>query len=709
MRRVVRLYAVLVLLGPLTGSAQTQAPAFPAGTERVIVDVVVTDAQGRPVSGLTREDFRLEEEGTAQTIVEFEAIDVMAGADAAEEPRPPSSISSNAAPRTSPRVFLVLFDDLGLSPHSADKVRRALRGFFETKLRDSDCVTLVPSAGGAWWSGCLGEDRADLTAALEAPKGRRLPDTSQERMSDEEARRIDVHRDAEAIQHVALRYAALGLALPMEPGLEAAGTLTENLQATSAAGSLVRSIARDVYARARQRSESVLRSLERALLALGGGRGRRAVILASDGFVQDEALPGFRRVRDAARRSNAALYFVDARTLAGTETRGGPELPMLPDPENNYRYASLASEYAAAENAGSEGLAADTGGFRVSGNDLESGLGRISGESRMFYLLGYEPSERKQDGRFRKIQVEVRRPGVKVRARKGYYAGRAVAEKPTAEGPPPEARVALDALDERRAIPLRMTAYVFGNAADGRARVLLNAEADPAGLTLAQKADRFAGAIQSYSTVAARDTGEVGQKERALDLGLRPEVFRQMATTWLPVTHTYELPPGRYQARMVVVDRDSGRTGSVRHAFDVPLLQGLRLTTPVLTDTLVPDRDPDAPARAVPLARRSFAVGSRLVCSVDVLGARLAEGAPQVEIGYEVRRGEGSIAARADPRLLVPDAKGTLSDLFRLTLNRPGEYELRLRARDRVAGEEAAASERFTVVAAPPAASEAPR
>ena len=341
-----------------------------------------------------------------------------------------------------------------------------------------------------------------------------------------------------------------------------------------------------VYQNTRARNERVLHTVERAIRALGGGRGRRVAVLASDGFVRDQRLPGYERVREAARRANAALYFVDAEHKDADI--GAADLPAHPDPNNEFSYVAVAREYAMQESAGAEMLAADTGGFTVKGTDLDLGLGLIGAESRVFYLLGYAPSELGKSGRFRKIKVSVRRPGVKVRARTGYYPGPAAVEDSPKDAPPPAALQALDAVHDARELPLRMKAYVLGNASGGRVNLLLAAEVDPAALALKPAGERLAGVVTSYSMLASRDRAEVGRKDRVHELALRPEAMAGMATTWLPVSHLYKLAPGRYQARLVVLDRGSGRTGSVRLTFEVPGPEGLRLTTPMLTDVLAP-------------------------------------------------------------------------------------------------------------------------
>lgn len=694
--------AVVLLLtfGPVPAGAP-QIPSFPSEAKRVTVDVVVTDQDGRPIAGLKREDFVVEENDVVQPILEFEAVDV---ADARSLPPADAvhpGVAENVAADGPGRSFFVVLDDVNLTPASAARARTAVAKFLEVHVREGDRVTLAPTGGAAWWSGRMTDDRTDLLASLASLRGRHTKDSRHERISDYEAMLIEVRRDRETLAHVAERFSLHGLIGP-------APTITEDDPDRppldlGQGDALVRATASEVYARAKQRTLATLRSLERAMLALSGGRGRRAVILASEGFIHDEGLPELQRVREAARRSNAVLYFIDAASLHGADF-GGTDIPHIPDPLTSPTFASTQREYESMAGMGAVALAEDTGGFAVRNtNDLAAGFGRISGESRTFYLLGYEPSDKSTRYRYRKIQVQVRRPRVTVRARKGYYAGedpRAATAAPVILAPgeaPTEALRALDSPNAERGIPLRMTTYVLGTAAEGRAKVLLVAEADPDALDLLDAGgDTLKGALESFSSVAARDTGELGRRERILDLNLRPEVLVQMVKTWIPVSHSFELPAGRYQATLVVRDKSSGRVGSIRDEFEVPHLPGLRVTTPILTDT---QRGLAGALVPVPIARRKFAPGTRLFCSFAVEGAGRGDEGPRVAVTYEVRRSAGTVVTRAGPTPLVPDGEGTLASRFALTLNRPGIYEMHITARDERSGEEASAMESFIVEA----------
>jgi VWFA-related protein len=687
---------VLLLLAGGSPGVVAQAPRFASEAKRVTVDVVVTDGKGQPIAGLTREDFVVKENGVVQSVLEFEAVDVSEAVAAAPAAEPPPAVVTNLVREEAGRSFLVVLDDLNLEAASAEAVKKAVVKFLDVTVREGDVVTLAPTGGGAWWSGRLIHDRDDLVASLQTVRGRRLRDTRAERMSDYEAMLIETQRDPEALSHVSERMALYGL---IGPAPDISDDPTRAPLDLGQGHILVRAGASEVYARAKERNQQTLHSLERAMNALAGGRGRRAVILASDGFIHDERLPEFLRVRDAARRANAVLYFIDARGLRDPAF-DSLDVPLVHD-EVSSNFASLEREYESLSGAGAQNLAEDTGGFAIRNtSDLAGALARISRESRTFYLLGYEPADQKADGRFRKIEVMVRRPGVSVRARKGYYAEggkRDAAVKPAPFGEaPPAALIALDAANPAREIPIRMMAYVLGGAAAGHATVVLAAEADPAALLLEDGGTTQKGALETFSSLAARDTGAVTRRERLVELDLKPEARARVATTWVPVSHSYELPPGRYQASLAVRDKRSGRVGSVRQQFEVPLLPGLRVTTPILTDAFQRAGEGAVP---VPIARRAFAPGTRLVCAFAVEGARRGgdTGDPRVTITYEVRRRDGSVVTRAWPTPLPLDGHGALAGQFSLTLNRPGGYEMHIRARDELSGEQATAVQAFVV------------
>jgi VWFA-related protein len=683
----------------------SQGPAFPSGVELVTVDVVVLDKQGDPVEGLRAEDFSVEEDGRPQAITSFEAATLKES-----EAVPPSSrprVSTNTAPAPRPeRSFVIVFDDANISQFTTGPARAAVIEFIDRGLRPGDHVTLAPTAGGAWWSERLPEGREALVAFVKGLEGRRRPDTGTGRISDFEALQIQFGRDAQVLAQVARRYYENGLILDLP------GTRDREIQqirrdiGTDAGVALIRNKASEVWQQSVRRTRATLGTLERLAAAFASLRGRKTLLLVSDGFVHDASQPEFRELVRAARSANAAVYFVDARGLEGTLGSGG--LPgggaeFMNPVEERDTLAVLGN--AAREADGARSVAIDTGGRIItSTNELAAGMQKIARESRSYYLLGYTSSNTKRDGKFRKIQVALKRPDVELRARRGYYAPSDDdrAARLGSDELQPAVRAALDAPFSTGTLPLRLTSYVLAPAAGGKRAVLLAADADLGALGLKAEADgRYSDVLETYLIVAPHAGGESVRQEKLMELSLPAEVHARLVQSWLPVFRDVELPPGAYQARLLLRSRKTGRLGSVRHEFTVDDAGGLSASTPILTDTLQP-AGPQGPARPLPVARREFKSGGPLFYLFEVYqaGREAAGGAPRVTSSYVVHRGDGSVYASTQPRAIVPGPQGQVSQLLQLALKdaAPGDYEIQLTIQDDLAGKTLEIKDPFTVV-----------
>jgi VWFA-related protein len=376
--------------------AQEQVPTFPARAERVVVDVVVTDRDGVPVTGLSASDFEVSEDGDRQRIASFEAIapgaphETGAAEPGPEAATPPSSRAGRS------QFYVVAFDDVNMTPFKVHEAKAAVAAFVSSAGDDDRILLMATSTGDGRLSPSVAS-RGDLLDMVRGLKAGYLPDLSPDRMSDYEAMMIHVVRDPDTKARVTKRIAAR----------------------TGPAGSQsVTAIAAEAYEHAAGRTRDSLRTLERLIETIAPERGRKSVVLVSEGFILSPRIVEFRNVTQAAMRANAALYFVDARRM----NLGASEYPI--EVREGGDPADLAKALAeqAGEAFGSETLAQDTGGFTITNtNDLAGGMRRIAAETRSYYLVGYDPTK-EPDGRFRKIRVKVSRKGVRVRARKGYYA-----------------------------------------------------------------------------------------------------------------------------------------------------------------------------------------------------------------------------------------------------------------------------------------------
>ena len=356
---------------------------------------------------------------------------------------------------------------------------------------------------------------------------------------------------------------------------------------------------------------------------------------------------------------------------------------------------------------GSENVAANTGGFTVKNtNDLDAGIQRIADETRVFYLLGYVPTNTARDGGFRQIEVGLRdAKGLRVRARKGYYAPSAAGEAapvPVKRGVDAAFQAALDSPWLEGGVPLRMTAYVGKPGLAGKASVQVVTEVDIQGVELPQVAGRHQGQLELLLVVAHRESGEYVQYDHTIDMNMLPATRERVRVTWLPIVREFELAPGHHQAKLVARFAGRERVGSVVHDFEVPPLDAFRVSTPILSDT----RADDSPGRPQPtlLARREFARGAQLLCQFDVFGASIDErGMPRVVQGAEVRRVDGPVYVTLPATPIQPTSLGELSRLFGVILDdaAPGDYEVVLTFRDEIAGKVLELREPFRVVTPP--------
>ena len=737
MRRSVLAAFVLAALPVLAIPAPPSAPVFREQTDLVVVDVVVADKQGRPVTGLTAADFPVLDEKRPQPIVSFEAVNTPAGsaaaAAAAARPARPRVVSNERPVDRSGRTFTIVFDNVHLSLLHAFRAKQAVAAFLEKGVREGDRVSLVATGGGAWWSARMPAGRADLLSVLKSLEGRRQRDAStREQVTDFEAVRIHLYQDRMVGQRVARRFEQLGVTLRES---DRAREMRE-IHLPGVNNPLVEARASEAYQQLRRRLNVTLGALERALVALSGSRGRKGLILVSEGFVLDPNLDAFKKVVDTARRANVALYFVDTRGLEGLSSTFGATLEVPPDPRD---YGAIWAD-TSQDAEGAEMLAVDTGGFAVRNtNDVATGIERIARESESYYLVGYTPPPGPRDGRFRRIEVKVRGKGLVVRARKGYYApddtasAATVAARPPADAPGAGAAGTADAeapakpvnkIEADRGIQqaldspfpigdvkMRVSAFVLDETVLGRARTLLAAEIDAANLDFVEKDGRHVDTLDVLMVAAHRDSGEYVRHDQKLEMAFQPASLDRVRQSWYPVLQEFELTPGAYQAKVVVRDGNSGQLGSLTYEFEVPPLAELRVSTPVLTD-VVRQLDGERAPTPVLVVRRVFAPEGRLYCQFDVYGAEKdkATGLPHVRASYVLRDAEGVPRERGGPLLLAPTSLGRISQLLWLPLDgaRPGEYELILTVRDELTGLEREVRETFTVAPAARATDAAP-
>jgi len=128
---------------------------------------------------------------------------------------------------------------------------------------------------------------------------------------------------------------------------------------------------------------------------------RQAIVVLSDGE-DTSSLVAYDEVLELAKRSETVIYAIGIRSKDGYAARGYSD-----------------AEYVLRQ------LTTQTGGrlfFPSGADELPAIYSLISQELSSQYLLGYSSSNPRRDGRWRRIQIRVSRPGATARTRQGYYA-----------------------------------------------------------------------------------------------------------------------------------------------------------------------------------------------------------------------------------------------------------------------------------------------
>jgi len=215
--------------------------------------------------------------------------------------------------------------------------------------------------------------------------------------------------------------------------------------------------------RLRVRAEVSLSALESLVVHLGGlSEQRKSVLFVSQGPpIMADNLSLQDRLNDviaAANTANVTIHTLDARQL------------------NQERFASAANGM----------LTSSTGGRELTQrNDFTAGLHDVMEDASAYYLIGYAPERDPADGRFHRIDVRLRQKGLRVLARKGYWAPKADELNPpmTIAAPPPEIVRALDPLSRDKEPRVVADWIGIGPVVDGHAR--LTVALQPVGATVA--------------------------------------------------------------------------------------------------------------------------------------------------------------------------------------------------------------------------------
>lgn len=383
----------------------------------VNVDVYVTDKQGRPVTGLRREDFQIFENGRPVEMTNFYAVNegkattppeelaAAAPAPAGTAP-PPPGVETVRTPEDQRLRLVIYIDNFNLRPFNRNRVMRELRAFIGQKLGKDDQLMLVTYDRELHIRRTFTSDPSLIAAAM----------SDLEKISAQ-----GVHADSErrdTLQKI------------------------EDSRSVTEAEGYARTYAQSTY----NDLQFSVDALKKMIDALAGMPGRKAVVYVSDGLQMIAGQDVFyavlnkyseqstsltqtlefdisRRLNELAAQANAnrlTFYTIDAAGLRayesvsaenrGTSGGGAPGLSQLVD---SVRFSNLQSTL--------QLIAEKTGGMAIiNTNVVTPQLERIARDFNTYYSLGYTPTHY-GDGRYYKIEVKLKnRKDVVVRHREGY-------------------------------------------------------------------------------------------------------------------------------------------------------------------------------------------------------------------------------------------------------------------------------------------------
>jgi VWFA-related protein len=533
---------ILTVAAAAYGQAAKTGSAKPAGTftttsRNVVLDVIVTNNSGNPIHGLKANDFTVLENGAPQHVKGF------------EEHRPDASTAKSAVPVKLPAdtytnyvtssepgaVNIILFDSLNTDRMSLTSARQQLLSYL---------AKLPPTARVALFT---------LDGELHLIHG----------FTD------DNHALIEAAQQLS--------SIP-NPGLRKAHDVTDELTDAMMVGvqaspnmfaALSRFLWGEYETKGQSRTSTTLEALNQLARSMAIFPGRKNLIWISGGIPFDptSTTPQMQKTAALLAATQIAVYPIDVRGITYPGANGTTVSPEAFDPfgigDSSSGAAPEADEVAAVRESMTR-MAGLTGGHAYfNNNNIPGQIQDIVQSGSNYYTLAYRPENQEWNGKFRKVSVKTSQPNVKVRTRPGYYAVADPFGSPDVDrtfslamqpGVPPSTALVLQARVLPPDAPGKTTQIDF----------LI----DVHDLQFLMSPDHRQQPNLMFVAAAWDEKGNAqGIVSGTYQQILQPADVQVLLRTGLRLQQQLPLRPGNYQLRLGLVDRLSGKMGTI----DVPL------------------------------------------------------------------------------------------------------------------------------------------
>ncbi|MGA3371772.1 MAG: VWA domain-containing protein [Terracidiphilus sp.] len=411
----------------LPGGAQTAAKPADSGavlhveTRRVIEDITVTDSHGKPVQDLTQSDFRIFEDGAEQKILSFEEHRQPTAAPVELPPLPANTYSNLSEPKAPGPLNVILYDLLSTAPEYQRYAHDQLVTFLKSRPPGRYAIFVLGNRLVLLQGFTANQDAlmaaANSRYATIRPSYVDSPDTDIHEQSDK------VAADLNPLDTVGAQAAEL---LAQMENNERDFRQDQEVEITLDAFTAIAQFLMPLPGR-------------KNILWLSGSFPLAVLPETSDSNAyqsQRNYTADQKKVADLLNLSHTAVYAVDVRglmnnTVFSASSRvdlrqhgGGGGIYNTPgsvNPAVHQQQRFAASQ--AAEHDTLTNIAAETGGAAFfNTNGLKEAFSKAALEGSDYYTLSYDPSDKKFDGRLRKIRVELSRHGYEVSYRRSYFA-----------------------------------------------------------------------------------------------------------------------------------------------------------------------------------------------------------------------------------------------------------------------------------------------
>ena len=553
-------------------------PFLPGGiavkSTLVEVDTVVRDENGRTVSGLKAEDFKILDNGKPQAVSGF-TVQTLRGANTgspatAPNSQPISSPDAQPAPPTAaaalsanPARFVAFyFDDLHTDHGDMEHARDAAKGFMKRGFETGDHIGVFTSSGDQTLEFTDDTNKINETLAKVHPNLRMSPNGMQvcPQIPPYTAYVISNHLDEAALQLAVDQAVHCNCDTDSE-----VPSGTSDRQCASVQRLQVQNQADQTWELAKEQSQTALAVLNSVVNHLAGAPGFRMVLVASSGFITGTLEQERDRILNQAIHSGIVINSLDAKGLYAEGPGGSASDPDILDTHNASLNAHNTIQRGARlfeQTAAMALLAEGTGGrFFQNNNDLPRGFRDLASAPEVSYLLGFDPSSAKPDGKFHNLKVEVAGKGhFNIEARRGYFSlTTALVEQ---NKPEEKIRAEVMAQDTLLDVPMQVK-FASGKSDAGATELHVIVHVDPSHLAFQHQRDRSVEQLNFVAALFDSSGNFVVGKEAEMDLAFKAPTLDHYSREGMNFQMTLAAPAGEYRLRAVVQETVEGKMAAI--------------------------------------------------------------------------------------------------------------------------------------------------